>query len=64
MTAFFFGVVFGMIFAGSVAAVIYVTIKRPKQDDIEPWAEEAYQDRAALPRVTTKVSIHKRTISL
>ena len=64
MTEFIAGVLFGFLFAGGIAVSFITYKKRPKQEDIEPWAEEAYQDRAAQPRVTTKVSIHERTISL
>jgi hypothetical protein len=64
MNAFFAGVVFGALLAGSAFTIFLTRIRRPKRREVEPWSEDDYQERTALPRVSTKVSIHERTISL
>jgi hypothetical protein len=65
MSAFISGVIFGFLLAGSIAVAIVTHRKRPKHREIEPWKEESYnQERLSKPQVTTKVSIHERTIQL
>ena len=65
MEAFLAGVLFGFLFAGSIAVAVNTHMKRPKRTEIDPWKEETYnQERLAKPQVTTKVSIHERTIQL
>ena len=65
MEAFLAGVLFGFLFAGSIAVAIVTHMKRPKRREIEPWKEESYnQERLSKPQVTTKVSIHERNIQL
>jgi hypothetical protein len=65
MEAFLAGVLFGFLFAGSIVLVIVTRSKRPRRKEIEPWKEETYnQERLSKPQVTTKVSIHERTIQL
>jgi hypothetical protein len=65
MEAFLAGVLFGFLFAGSIAVAVITHMKRSKRPDPEVWSEEAYhQHQPNTPKVVTKVSIHERTIQL
>lgn len=65
MEAFLAGVLFGFLFAGSIAVALVTRAKRTKSKEPDPWSEEAYtKERLSKPQVTTKVSIHERTIQL
>jgi hypothetical protein len=59
MTAFFGGVVFGFLLAGS-AFIIFITGRKRPPRDIEVWKEEAYRS----PVVTTRVLIKERTYDI
>lgn len=56
MNAFFGGIVFGAILAGSIF-VIYITItRRPRREPVE-WMPEFHEPQ---PPVTTKIVTQKR----
>jgi hypothetical protein len=60
MNAFFAGVIFGALLAGSAFTIFLTRIPRPKRREIEPWSETAYQ----APPVTTRILIKERNIQL
>jgi hypothetical protein len=51
MTAFFAGVIFGALFAGSIIVIFVTRMKGRKRPEIEPWSETTYQ----APLVTTRI---------
>ena len=63
MNAFFGGIIFGAILAGSVA-VIFITSRRrpPRREPIE-WVPE-FHDPQPHPPVTTRILIKERSIQL
>ena len=61
MNAFFGGILFGFLLAGSVA-VIFITSKRkpPQREPIE-WVPEFHEPQ---PLVTTRILVNRRSIEL
>lgn len=53
MNAFFAGVLFGALFAGSAIVVFVTRIKKPKREIID-WTDRAYE-----PPVTTKITVNR-----
>lgn len=58
MNAFFAGVIFGALFAGS-AVVVFVTRMKNRKREIIDWSEKAYE-----PPVTTRIVNRHRSIEL
>lgn len=58
MSAFFAGVLFGALFAGSAIVVFVTRMKKPKREIID-WSEKAYE-----PTVTTRIVNRHRSIEL
>ena len=58
MSAFFGGIVFGAILAGSVFVIFITSRRRPRREPIE-WVPEFHEPHLQPP-VTTKIVTQKR----
>lgn len=62
MNAFFGGIIFGAILAGSVFVIFITSRRRPRREPIE-WVPE-FHDPQPQPPVTTRILIKERSIQL
>jgi hypothetical protein len=60
MNAFFGGIVFGAILAGSVFVIFITSRRRPRRDPVE-WVPEFHEPQ---PHVTTRILVNRRSIEL
>ena len=60
MSAFFGGIIFGAILAGSVFVIFITSRRRPHREPIE-WVPEFHEPQ---PLVTTRILVNRRSIEL
>jgi hypothetical protein len=60
MNAFFGGIVFGAILAGSVFVIFITSRRRPRREPVE-WVPEFHEPQ---PTVTTRILVNRRSIEL
>lgn len=62
MNAFFGGIVFGAILAGSIFVIFITITRRPRREPVE-WTPEFHEPHLQPP-VTTRILIKERSIQL
>jgi hypothetical protein len=63
MNAFFGGIIFGAILAGSVFVIFITTRRRPPRREPVEWVPEFHEPQPQPP-VTTRILVNRRSIEL